>query len=303
MEDVTSSEQHASGLDVDAAPVDDEQLAVDGVPAADLTSAAEESPAAQAVEAEADTAVEEPPAASTVAAASQPPEESAGPSGRIRSSRPVRLIASGALVAAAVAVTVGLLAAGGSKPGSQRGHLTDRSNKVQAVAPSKPGRLLPAGSSKAGSRTPSASATTGATVALQVPATLRPAVARWLKTGGGTAYNLVRNAAGDAAQSGALHLYSQMHYQCVQLAADVHAARAAPAIPAIYIQQAYSIALSALSTAAGECRAAIKITPYGDEDQDIFVNHTKLDQSLANFTFAGKNLYTVSSEIAKLHIR
>ena len=74
-------------------------------------------------------------------------------------------------------------------------------------------------------------------------------------------------------QSAGLKLYAPMRLACVQLASDISTAQAGPPIPDAAMQRLYTRALTGLSRAAADCRAAITMEGDGEDlSAEVFVH-------------------------------
>ncbi len=180
-----------------------------------------------------------------------------GPSGRAR--RRLHLVVLGVCVCLAV---VGASVAALSSPGGKSGHTAvgiggpaTGKNRAVPAAPATSPSHAPAAPSHA----PAASATTPAVTSdglaktvLRFPSGLKDQVRRWKAGPGGAALSAVTQQLGAAAQSAGLRLYPQMKLACVSLDASIQAARAAPPIPDVLMQNLYGKALAELSGAAAD---------------------------------------------------
>jgi hypothetical protein len=82
-----------------------------------------------------------------------------------------------------------------------------------------------------------------------------------------------------------------MRIACVSLGSAVAAAKADPPIPDIALERWYGLALKTLTAAAADCRTAISVRPYGDEDVKVYENPALLRQSMSEFASGAKDLY------------
>ena len=142
------------------------------------------------------------------------------------------------------------------------------------------------------SRTPEA-----AVAAMHMPRNLATALTRWDAGFGGSALAKVSNDLGNATQDAGIQLYSPMRLACSSLAAAVTAAKDGPPIPDTAMQKSYGLALNRLSAGATDCRAAISVYPYGDEDVKTYENPTLLHQSVSELAAGAKDLYQATVNI------
>jgi len=91
-----------------------------------------------------------------------------------------------------------------------------------------------------------------------------------------------------------------MKVACVSLDASIQAARAAPPIPDVAMQNLYGQALAELSGAAADCQQAISEKPQGDENIVIHENKTLLNRSRSEFAAGSKKLYEATAAIGAL---
>jgi hypothetical protein len=115
-------------------------------------------------------------------------------------------------------------------------------------------------------------------------------VARWSKGPGGKALAAVEKHLGTAMQTAGIKLYTVMRLACVSLAPDVATAKAAPPLPNAARERLYINALTELSGAAANCRAAISLQP-GDEVTDVHLNRALLQRSRVQFAAVARKLY------------
>jgi hypothetical protein len=88
-----------------------------------------------------------------------------------------------------------------------------------------------------------------------------------------------------------------MKNACGQLVGGVAAAQAGPPIPVHAMQNLYAKALVDLAKGATDCRAAISITPDGDETVKTDVNATILHQSTSELAAGTDGIFRATAEI------
>jgi hypothetical protein len=125
-------------------------------------------------------------------------------------------------------------------------------------------------------------------------------ILRWDAGPGGKTLAAVGEQMGTAMQSAGLKLYAPMRLACIQLASDISTAQAGPPIPDAAMQQLYARALTGLSHAAADCRAAITMEGDG-EDLSAEVHGSLLTRSRAEFAAASAKLYRATGEVDSLH--
>jgi hypothetical protein len=163
------------------------------------------------------------------------------------------------------------------------------------------------GAARAKAPAPASHASTGTKVtsdgtaktALRWPPRLKHKIERWAKGPGGAALAAVTAQLGDSMQAANLKLYVQMRQSCVTLAANVAAARAAPAIPAAAMQRLYARTLTGIGRTAADCRGSITVKP-GDETTETHLNHPLLRRARAEFAVVSARLYRATAEIRTL---
>ncbi len=133
---------------------------------------------------------------------------------------------------------------------------------------------------------------------MHIPAKLRSALRKWDSGRGGKALAEVSTDMGDALQAGGVKLLAPMKSACGSLGVAIEAAQAAPQIPNTALQKRYIIALTRLTTAAADCRAAISVQLNGDEDLRTEENPALYHRVEAAFTAGVKDLYLVTVELA-----
>jgi hypothetical protein len=138
---------------------------------------------------------------------------------------------------------------------------------------------------------------------LHVPPKLAAALTKWEAGPGGSAMAKVTNALGSATQDAGARLYDPMRLACLSLGAAVTTAKAAPPIPDAAMQKWYSLALAKLTAAAADCRTAISVYPYGDEDVKTYENPTLLRQSVSDFATGARDLYQATVDANAIYLQ
>ncbi len=139
-----------------------------------------------------------------------------------------------------------------------------------------------------------------AETALRWPPRLKHQISRWAKGPGGAALSGVTAQLGYAMQAAGLKLYPAMTRACVNLAADVSTARAAPPIPDAAMQHLYAKTLTGIDRATAECRHAISTHQTADEITKTRVNQALLSRSRREFAAMSAKLYRATAEIRSL---
>jgi hypothetical protein len=134
-----------------------------------------------------------------------------------------------------------------------------------------------------------------------LPPAQHHAVAAWATGHGGAALTSLTSQLGTVAQLGGEGLYATMRQECGQLLTDVATARASAPIPSPAMQAAYSRSLSQVTSAATNCRTAIKSWSEGSEDIQTHVNQALLHSSLSGLAAAAHQLYLGTQQIRMLH--
>lgn len=144
--------------------------------------------------------------------------------------------------------------------------------------------------------------TTAATVAqnagaLGLPTGKRAVVLQWYAGPGGKALTGITNDYGGIMAAESAHQYNALKASCVQLAAEVQSARAAPAIPDAAMQRLYSSGLAELVKGTINCRAAISTSVSGDESVETHQRPRVLQQAISDFSSAGTDIFRATGEI------
>jgi hypothetical protein len=153
------------------------------------------------------------------------------------------------------------------------------------------------GSSKAKTKVPSAAQVAESGGALSLSASMHSRVVAWQFGPGGTRLAAVSSLFGTALQERGLRQYSQMKYTCIQLAHSVSTAQAGPPIPVAAMQTLYGNALAELAKGAADCQAAITVKPDGDENQDVHVGASLLQQSVSELAAGARDIFRSTAEI------
>ena len=133
--------------------------------------------------------------------------------------------------------------------------------------------------------------------ALPLPKDMRVSVRRWDAGPGGADLARISTDYGDVTQAGAIMQYTTMRYACGHLAAGVAAARAGPPIPDLAMRQLYAAALADLVKGANDCRAAISVSPDGDESTRTVQRTRLLRRSMLELVAGSKDLFRATAEI------
>jgi hypothetical protein len=136
--------------------------------------------------------------------------------------------------------------------------------------------------------------------AMPLPENLQAKVKAWNAGPGGAALNAVSGDLGIVTQNGGVRQYVGMKAACGTLMSAVQTARSGPPIPYAAMQTLYSAALNHLAEGATQCRAAISLTPDGDEYDETSVNQQDLSQANSEFSAGAKDLYQATAEIEAL---
>jgi hypothetical protein len=90
-------------------------------------------------------------------------------------------------------------------------------------------------------------------------------------------------------QAAGMKLYANVRIACVRLASNVRSAQTGPPIPDRGTQRLYAMALTGLSRAAANCRAAIS-APAGGESATTHVKASLLKRTRAEFAAVAQKL-------------
>jgi len=138
------------------------------------------------------------------------------------------------------------------------------------------------------------------TGAIPLPVAEQPQARTWRAGPGGAALAAVLSQAGDVAQASGLRQYVEMKQACVNLAASVSQAQAAPPIPDAAIQASYAKALSELAKAAAKCEAGISERPDGEEYVATTENQADLSVAARELAAGSADLYQATGGISAL---
>ena len=152
-------------------------------------------------------------------------------------------------------------------------------------------------SSKVKAKVPSAARVAESGGALSLPASMHSRVVTWQFGPGGTHLAAVSSLFGTALQERGLRQYSQMKSTCTQLAHSVSTAQAGPPIPVAAMQTLYGNALAELAKGAADCQAAITVQSDGDENQEVHVGASLLQQSVSELAAGARDIFRSTAEI------
>jgi hypothetical protein len=158
----------------------------------------------------------------------------------------------------------------------------------------------PSSSSKASTakaKVPSAAQVAESGGALSLPASMHSRVVTWQFGPGGTHLAAVSSLFGTALQQRGLRQYPLMMETCTQLTHSVSAAQAGPPIPVAAMQTLYGNALAELAKGAADCQAAITVKPDGDENQEVHVGASLLQQSVSELAAGARDIFRSTAEI------
>jgi hypothetical protein len=137
-----------------------------------------------------------------------------------------------------------------------------------------------------------------AVAAIHVSPRLAGALKKWDAGPGGPAMGNVSEDLGDALQDAGSRLYDPMRVACLSLSTAVTEAKDAPPVPDPAMQRSYALALTKLASATADCRAAISVDPYGDEDVKTYENPALLHKSMSELAAGVKDLYQATVDLS-----